>query len=387
MIRLWQLALCLGLFALSVPASADTRNGSTSAPSAKTNAEKLSDAIRAGRPGPLTVPIANQGTMSIPAGLVWSEGPAALAFITTGCKPPTPNLTGLVLAPGMDPDHDWVIGVGFIPIGHVADTNWQKIDPDLIFKTVKASSQNPQPVSEECRAHQEETIDWAEPPHYDPAAHRLSWIANMRSVDRSERDQGRLDIVLGRYGFLMFATGYNLEYRDVALRAEAALVDSFSFDKGHTYKDFDPWKDRTSPRTIDQLFQQNTTTNTTILSIQSPIFLIYFFVLVIIGVFSTKYLPAISRNQSGKFLNKIYITENPKLQSGPVQKKLDRRFRTLFNWILYPFIMILNIFGFLIIYSGWKAGGFSIISSYFLLSSIFYTVKLTQARIKYAKRD
>lgn len=151
---------------------------------------------------------------------------------------PQPNLSGLVFNPRLDPDRAWMAAVMVVPVGHVSETGWQEIDADGILAALRQAVAQSNSLKRTCKLPTAEIVGWNQPPQYDPASHRLSWILNTRVGDEPEQTESRTTLIFGRTGFVEIDTISYPRFRDTARQAAAALSDSFSFTAGHRYEDF-----------------------------------------------------------------------------------------------------------------------------------------------------
>lgn len=167
-------------------------------------------------------------------------------------NPPDTGVLGMIL-PGTDPhvlldENNWAVVVTYTEEGYVSDADATKINYDDMLKDMQKSSidANPERVKEGYPAI--ELVGWAEPPHYDNAAHKLYWARNLKFSKADGSLDGRAlnyDIrVLGRRGYLSLNAIASVDALDKVRADMPQVLAMTEFDAGQRYTDYDSKTDK-----------------------------------------------------------------------------------------------------------------------------------------------
>lgn len=186
-------------------------------------------------------------TIQLPPDWRFLDGPQAEKVLHDlwGNPPATPPL-GMIFPPHLGPldHHSWAVAVTYDDSGHVTDTDAAKINYGELLKTMQQEVRDSNPERERLGYPAMELVGWAEPPHYDPATHKLYWAKNLRLVGEQESGVNYNIRVLGRRGVLeLDAIGLLRDLPDVKAKMPD-LMAAVDFQKGNTYAEFDPTIDK-----------------------------------------------------------------------------------------------------------------------------------------------
>ncbi len=188
-------------------------------------------------------------TLDVPKGFRYLDPSDAKRVLTEAWgNPPAiaASTLGMLFPPGADPltRNGWGVNITFSEDGYVKDDEAAKLDYDKMLVQLKEGAAQ---ASKKRREHGYPGFDivgWAEPPHYDAAAHKLYWAKELH-FDKSSEDTLNYEIrVLGRRGVLAFNA--------IAAKSQLASVESampkvltfVDFNQGHRYSDFKPSVDK-----------------------------------------------------------------------------------------------------------------------------------------------
>ena len=133
--------------------------------------------------------------------------------------------------------------------GYIKDNDAKSIDYDDLLNLIRKS------IEEENKAlPQEQRVTlkgWAVPPKYIQDSHVLVWAKSLRFGDNEVINYDMR--VLGKDGLVSINAVSGLENLSEIDSKGNDIINSFSFDKGYMYIDFDPKRDRVSDWTIGGL--------------------------------------------------------------------------------------------------------------------------------------
>jgi uncharacterized membrane-anchored protein len=188
-------------------------------------------------------------TLDVPNGFRYLDSSDAKRVLTEAWgNPPAiaASTLGMLFPPGADPltKNGWGINITFSEDGYVKDDEAAKLDYDKMLVQLKEAATQVSKQRREQGYPGFDVVGWAEPPHYDAAAHKLYWAKELR-FDKSPEDTLNYEIrVLGRRGVLAFNA--------IAAKSQLASVESamprvltfVDFNQGHRYSDFKPSMDK-----------------------------------------------------------------------------------------------------------------------------------------------
>ena len=213
----------------------------------------------------------NTGTVAIPAAKATLQLKPGYSFLSAADaqrvltdlwhNPPDHDVLGLIL-PGTDPqvlqdDDSWAVVVTYTDDGYVSDEDAAKTDYAALLKDMQKDTEeaNPERIKQGYPAL--ELVGWAEPPHYDAAAHKLYWARDLQ-VKKTGAEGGdhslNYDIrVLGRKGYLSLSAIAPIEQL-AKVRADMPQVLAMTdFDAGERYADYDNKTDKLAAYGISAL--------------------------------------------------------------------------------------------------------------------------------------
>ena len=127
-------------------------------------------------------------TLQIPEGLRFFARDEARFVIEQVChNPADPTIIGLVM-PDAEDHANWMTVISYDPEnGHVSDADAKAMDFNALLKDMQESAIE---GNAQRKAEGYDTVElrgWAEPPHYDPATHKLYWAKRLKfSSEKTE---------------------------------------------------------------------------------------------------------------------------------------------------------------------------------------------------------
>jgi len=191
----------------------------------------------------------NLATLQVPANFKYLDAQdARTVLVKLWGNPPAQaqDTLGLLMPADKTPlDTDcWVVTIEYANDGFVKDGDAGKINYDDLLKQMQAG------VSKNNKARTDkgypaiELVDWAAPPHYDAAAHKLYWAKDLK-FEGEANDTLNYDIrILGRRGVLVLSAVANLNQLADIQNQMPQILGMVDFSQGNRYADFDPKSDK-----------------------------------------------------------------------------------------------------------------------------------------------
>lgn len=134
--------------------------------------------------------------------------------------------------------------------GYISDKDAETIDYDDLLKSIQEDMA--QYVKDNPDLTPYELVGWAVDPKYDKNRKTLTWAKHL--LVAGEHNVLNYDIrILGKKGYIVVQAIADLEKCPYVIAHENEFVESFSFNEGYTYADFDPKKDKIAEWTIGSL--------------------------------------------------------------------------------------------------------------------------------------
>ncbi len=152
-----------------------------------------------------------------------------------------------IIAPAQESPDDYFVVCRFEDVGYVKDDDADKLNADEILNAYKEGTKDQNEEREKMNLPPIFVGGWAEKPHYDKQAHHVIWAIEIKDEDSASAPVAGLNYntrILGRRGVLsmnLVTEPKNLE-RDKTKVAE--LLRNTTFNRGQTYAEYVPGKDK-----------------------------------------------------------------------------------------------------------------------------------------------
>ena len=156
------------------------------------------------------------------------------------------GVLGMVFPAGSGPatKGGWGVVVTYDKDGWVSDEDAAQIDYDALLSNMKQGIAAANEERKKQGFHTIELLGWAEPPHYDAAAHKLYWAKRI-AFEGADRETLNYNIrVLGRHGVLVLNAVSGADQLDAIKGDMERLLPLVDFNDGHRYADYVPGKDK-----------------------------------------------------------------------------------------------------------------------------------------------
>ena len=226
----------------------------------------LKEDVINGQTGLIMLP-ACHAQIEVPEGFFYLDEPQARKLLIDYWDNPESNYDDLlgVLVPS-DNECFYQISMAYIitydNCGYIKDNDANSIDYDELLEEMQENSkEKSKSLPEENRF----TLKgWTVNPHYDQMNHVLIWA---RTFEFLSREVINYDMrILGKDGLVSINAVVDPEDVDEVVSKESTMVQSFRFDKGYTYADFNPNRDKVSDWTLGGLVAGSILAKTGVLS-------------------------------------------------------------------------------------------------------------------------
>ncbi len=155
----------------------------------------------AATPGPASIPLLNQATLRVPAGMEFIPRDAAERLSRAGGNTPGPDLVGFV-NPLAD-SSPWIVAIRFEDSGHVPDSEADQLDADALLAGLREGTAEGNKDRVRRGFPEVELLGWSQPPTYDASTRLLTWALRYRLSEGATEDGGlnHNTRVLGREGY------------------------------------------------------------------------------------------------------------------------------------------------------------------------------------------
>ena len=150
------------------------------------------------------------------------------------------RVLGMIVPAGFDPlaAGGWAAVLSFDDDGYVKDDDAAKINYTDLLKQMQEE------IADASKERVKEgygsiaLVGWAEPPHYDPATHKLYWAKELKFGAENEHTLNYNIRMLGRRGVLVVNAVAPMAELPAVQAATPALLSMVNFQEGHRYADF-----------------------------------------------------------------------------------------------------------------------------------------------------
>ncbi|MBC5775827.1 DUF2167 domain-containing protein [Pontibacter sp. KCTC 32443] len=194
--------------------------------------------------------------LNVPKGFKYLDAEQAEYVLTELWGNPASGTSLGMLVPegqGVLDDDSWVFDIEYEAMGYVKDTDASEIDYNELLTTMKED------MVEESKERVAngydgiELIGWASKPYYDNEKKTLHWAKELKFGNAETNTLNYNVRVLGRKGVLMLNAIAAMGSLPEVKQNIPLVVNSVTFEQGHSYFDFDPEVDEVAAWTIGSL--------------------------------------------------------------------------------------------------------------------------------------
>lgn len=188
-------------------------------------------------------------TIDVPESFRFIGPEGSRLLLTEGWGNPaaaTDDVLGMLVPSAVSPlsKEGWGIVITFNDDGFVNDSDAGKMNYANLLKEMKEDTVAANEERKKQGFEPVTLVGWAEPPHYDAAAHKLYWAKDLMFGPGGEHTLNYNIRILGRRGVLVLNAVAGMEQLD-AIRAETGtILPAVEFNEGHRYADYLPGTDK-----------------------------------------------------------------------------------------------------------------------------------------------
>lgn len=198
------------------------------------------------------------GTVALKDGMATIRVPESFRFLgpegsrrllTEGWGNPeaaTDDVLGMLVPSAVSPlsKEGWGIVITYNEDGYVNDSDAGKINYANLLKEMQEGAVAANEERQKQGFEPVTLVGWAEPPHYDSAAHKLYWAKDLMFGSGGDHTLNYNIRILGRRGVLVLNAVAGMQQLD-AIRAETrTILPAVDFNEGHRYSDYLPGTDK-----------------------------------------------------------------------------------------------------------------------------------------------
>jgi uncharacterized membrane-anchored protein len=195
------------------------------------------------QPGPTTITLRNQATITLPEGYGFIPPKEGAALMSVMGNQTDSNFLGLIFPQS---EAEWFVTVDFDPAGYIKDDDAKEWDADELLDNLKEGTEAANEHREEIGVAPIEVTRWIEKPTYDGSTHRLVWSAEIKDKGSSGEDAGinYNTYVLGREGYVSLNLVTSVAEVEAHKPAAQELLAAVNFNEGKRYTDFNASTDK-----------------------------------------------------------------------------------------------------------------------------------------------
>jgi len=156
------------------------------------------------------------------------------------------GVLGMLIPAGTSPlgEQGWGVVITFDDAGFVDDKDAASMDYDKLLKELQEAIQTENASRRKAGFEPMTLVGWAEPPHYDAAAHKLYWAKDLTFEGNDQHTLNYNIRILGRRGVLVLNAVASMAQIDTIRTQSQDILKAVEFNEGHRYADYLPGKDK-----------------------------------------------------------------------------------------------------------------------------------------------
>ena len=196
-------------------------------------------AVAAATRGPASIPLRNEATLALPAGMVFIPQAEATRLSRAVGNQPGAALAGIVTT--LSDKDDWFVYVSWLADGYVRDDEAKDLDADTVLQGLRDGVDEGNKDRQARGFPELEVVGWNQPPQYDSAAHQLSWSLALKEKGAADGDPvvNYNTRALGRDGYFSVNLVTNQASFAQDRGVATTLLSGLAYDGGKRYADFD----------------------------------------------------------------------------------------------------------------------------------------------------
>jgi len=156
------------------------------------------------------------------------------------------GVLGMLVPSDVSPlsEDGWAIVVTYDDDGYVNDEDAKTLNYDKVLNEMQEQTVASNEARQKEGFEPITLIGWAEPPHYDAAAHKLYWAKELKFGSSTDHTLNYSIRILGRRGVLVLNAVSSIGQLDVVKKGTPDVLAAVEFNEGHRYADYLPGTDK-----------------------------------------------------------------------------------------------------------------------------------------------
>ena len=156
------------------------------------------------------------------------------------------GVLGMLVPADVSPlsEDGWAIVVTYDDDGYVNDEDAKTLNYDKVLNEMQEQTVASNEARQKEGFEPITLIGWAEPPHYDAAAHKLYWAKELKFGSSTDHTLNYSIRILGRRGVLVLNAVSSIGQLDVVKKGTPDVLAAVEFNEGHRYADYLPGTDK-----------------------------------------------------------------------------------------------------------------------------------------------
>jgi len=156
------------------------------------------------------------------------------------------GVLGMLVPSAVSPlsEDGWAIVVTYDEDGYVNDEDAKTLNYDKVMSEMQEQTVASNEARQKEGFEPITLIGWAEPPHYDAAAHKLYWAKELKFGSSTEHTLNYSIRILGRRGVLVLNAVSSVDQLETVKKGTPDVLAAVEFNEGHRYADYLPGTDK-----------------------------------------------------------------------------------------------------------------------------------------------
>ena len=185
-------------------------------------------------------------TLELPAEFRYLDPSETDLVIRAWGNPPNNETLGMIVpaGAGVFQPESWAVVITYDEDGFVKDDDAATVNYDDLLGKMQRALRGENDERRRQGYPGIELVGWAEPPHYDAAAHKLYWAKDLRFGTEAVHTLNYNIRVLGRRGVLVLNAVASMDQLAAVRRDMTKVIAFVDFAEGNRYADFVPGTDK-----------------------------------------------------------------------------------------------------------------------------------------------
>ena len=156
------------------------------------------------------------------------------------------DVLGMLVPSAISPlsEDGWAIVITYDEDGYVSDEDAKTLNFDKMLSEMQEQTTETNKLREKEGFEPVMLVGWAEPPHYDAAAHKLYWAKELKFGESKDHTLNYAIRILGRRGVLQLNAVSSIGQLAAVKEGTPDVLGAVEFNEGHRYTDYLPGTDK-----------------------------------------------------------------------------------------------------------------------------------------------